>query len=43
MTSEDDTAEEKDVDDLQMITDANIGYESELATPSTSTSSPVNQ
>ncbi|XP_016842826.1 baculoviral IAP repeat-containing protein 6 isoform X2 [Nasonia vitripennis] len=43
MTAEDDSTEEKDVDDLQMITDTSISDESELATPSTSTSPPLNQ
>ena len=44
MTTEDDSTEEKDVDDLQMITDqcTSISDESELTAPSTSTSSPVN-
>lgn len=43
MTAEDDSTEEKDVDDLQMITDTSISDESELTAPSTSTSPPLNQ
>ena len=43
MTNEDDSTEEKDTEDIQMITDVPLTEESDSAAPSTSRLSPINQ